>query len=111
MSQRDAVAGHISRDDSPRAPTHLSAAVRRLWRDTVRAFEFAPTELALLESALRSLDRAESARAQVEAEGITVATERTGAVHVHPAVRVEAEARREFRISWRTLGLVDPEGK
>jgi len=83
----------------------------RLWRDVVRAFEFGPTDLVLLESAFRSLDRAESCRAQVDREGVTVLTERTGAVHVHPAVRVEAEARREFRISWRALGLVDVAGK
>ena len=110
MNQRDPVVGSIGTRPT-RAPAHLSAVSGRLWRDVVRAFEFAPSELVLLESALRSLDRAESARAQVEAEGITVATARTGVVHVHPAVRVEAEARREFRISWRTLGLVDPDGK
>ena len=110
MTPADPVAGTLGKAP-PRAPANLSAMSRRLWRDVVRAFEFGHADLVLLESAFRSLDRAESCRAQVAREGVTVVTERTGAVHVHPAVRVEAEARREFRISWRALGLLDGAGK
>lgn len=91
-------------------PPGLSLPARRLWTDAVSAFPFRPTELALLESALRALDRAEAARAQVEAEGLTVVTEATGAVRAHPSIRTEAESRREFRLTWRALGLVDSSG-
>lgn len=111
MPMSESVAGKIKpKPDPPRAPAHLSNSSQRLWRETVRSFDFAGTELALLESALRSLDRAEEARALVEEEGLTTVTESSGTVHAHPAVRIEAEARREFRIAWRTLGLVDSEG-
>lgn len=91
-------------------PDGLSDEAAGIWSDTLASYAFAPSELALLESALRSLDRAEVARAQVEDEGITVTTESSGAVRAHPAIRIENEARREFRLTLRVLGLVDPSG-
>jgi phage terminase small subunit len=93
-----------------RAPTGLSASARGIWRSTLERFPFRLTELALLESALRALDRAEAARAVVEREGLTVVTPDSGVIRPHPACSIEAEARREFRIAWRTLGLVDSSG-
>jgi phage terminase small subunit len=112
MTDRD-VAGRIPPTGSieiPPPPDGLSAAAAALWRDTLGRFAFHATELALVTSALRSLDRAERAREVVEAEGLTVTTDSTGATRAHPAIRVEAESRREFRLTWRTLGLVDAKG-
>ncbi|HUE96841.1 MAG TPA: P27 family phage terminase small subunit [Longimicrobiaceae bacterium] len=94
----------------PSAPEGLSESGARLWASALERFPFRPTELALLESALRALDRAEKARAVVECEGLTVETPSSGVVRPHPACSIEAEARREFRIAWRTLGLVDSNG-
>ena len=94
----------------PPPPDGLSEGSAKLWRTTVSEFVFGSTELALLESALRALDRAEEARSIVEEAGPVWVTERTGAIHAHPCVRIEAEARREFRLCWRQLGLVDADG-
>jgi hypothetical protein len=51
------------------------------------------------------LDRADSARRIVEREGLTTTTKATGAVHVHPLVRVEREARQQFLAAWQALSL------
>ena len=105
------IAGRIAGPpDIPPPPDGLSEDAGRLWRETLARYCFAPSELALVESALRSLDRAEAARALVEAEGLCTTTESSGAVRAHPAIRIENEARREFRLTWRVLGLVDPSG-
>ena len=36
---------------------------------------------------------------------LTVVTERTKAVHVHPLLKTETELRRQFATIWATLGL------
>lgn len=104
------VVGHIEPGDMPVPPADLSESSRRLWRDTVKEFEFGPTELALLESGCRAWDRGERARAIIEEEGMYYVTERSGVPHLHPAVRAEAEAQREFRLTWRQLGLATAQG-
>ncbi len=65
----------------------------------------APERLALLQAALEALDRADSARITVETEGMTSTTKTTGAVHIHPLVKVERESRAQFMRAWDQLGL------
>lgn len=60
---------------------------------------------AIVEQALRSLDRAEAARLAIAEAGMTTQTKTTGAVHVHPLVKVEREARQQFMRAWEALGL------
>jgi P27 family predicted phage terminase small subunit len=103
------VAGRIERPNLPRAPNGLSPSSRRLWKQAVGEFVFGPAELALLESACRSWQRAEQARELLDREGITTVSA-AGMHHPHPAVRIERDAAREFRICWAKLGLVDPSG-
>lgn len=55
-----------------------------------------PGRLALLEQALRARDRAEECRALIAAQGLVTITKRTGAVHVHPLVKAEKDARAGF---------------
>jgi phage terminase small subunit len=112
MTDRD-VAGRIPPTggiEIPPPPEDLSGAAAELWRETLGRFPFLATELALVTSGLRSLDRAEYAREVLKVEGLTLTTESTGVTRAHPLIRVEAEARREFRLTWRTLGLVDAKG-
>lgn len=64
----------------------------------------------LLQVALEALDRADQARAIVDREGLTTTTETTGAVHVHPALKIEKDARADFMRAWDKLFLHwDPE--
>lgn len=93
-----------------KAPQGLSPAARRHWARVTATYDFAEAELVLLESALRALDRAEKAREKVQKEGMTVVTPGSGVTRPHPAASIEDAARREFRIAWKTLGLVSRDG-
>jgi hypothetical protein len=59
----------------------------------------------MLQAALEALDRADQARAEVSAGKLTTTTETTGAVHVHPLVKVEREQRQQFARIFSDLGL------
>ena len=61
--------------------------------------------MALLQVALESLDRADQARVEVEKTGMTSTTKTTGAVHLHPLLRVERESRQQFGKLWQQLDL------
>src|SRR5437867_11960339 len=86
------------------APEGLSERSRRVWEAETRRTKSAG-RLLLLEQALRCLDRADDLRALVDIGGLTTTTERTGAVHVHPLVKVEqAERALAFKLA-RALNL------
>ena len=59
----------------------------------------------MLQVALESLDRADEARQAITAEGLTKKTESTGAVHVHPLLKVERDCRNQFAQIWGRLKL------
>ena len=59
----------------------------------------------MVTEALRALDRADQAAAILEAEGLTFTTATTGAVHVHPLLKVERESRAMFAKLWADLHL------
>jgi P27 family predicted phage terminase small subunit len=87
------------------APAHLSDRSKRLWAELVPRRARSTGRLALLQAALEALDRAEQARSEVSTGKLTTTTETTGAVHVHPLVKVEREARQQFARIWSDLGL------
>ena len=92
------------KDEFP-APSHLSDRSRSLWASIVPERGKSPGRLALLQAALEALDRADSAIAEIATAGLTTTTKTTGAVHVHPLVKVEREARAQFASIWNQLGL------
>ncbi len=77
------------------APAHLSERSKRLWAELAGKIETAG-RLALFQSALEALDRADEARAIVQAEGLILRTLGTGTAHIHPAAKLELEARDQF---------------
>jgi P27 family predicted phage terminase small subunit len=89
---------------APSAPTHLSDRARLLWDQLVPQTATAARRT-LLAAALENLDRADAARRTVEAEGMTSKTQSTGALHVHPLLRVETEARWQAVKILQVLGL------
>lgn len=89
----------------PEPPAHLSEKAKALWREVVPRRCRSPERIALLEVALRSLDRADMAAAAIESEGMITKTETTGAVHVHPLVKVERESRQLFARIWGSMSL------
>lgn len=89
----------------PDPPEHLSGRSRELWRklgpDEAKSIE----RRTLFQAGLEALDRADEARRIIQAEGMISKTTTTGAVHVHPAVKVEREARAQFVRIWDLLNL------
>ncbi|TWT37481.1 hypothetical protein KOR34_24330 [Posidoniimonas corsicana] len=86
-------------------PPHLSPRAVALWHEYVPEKARSAGRLALVQTALESLDRADAARAEVEAAGMTTTTKSTGAVHVHPLIKVEREGRQMFAKLWGELGF------
>lgn len=87
------------------APAGLSERSRALWHAHVPARAATPGRQALLEQALRSLDRADEARQAIAGEGMTTRTESTGALHVHPLTKIELQHRQLFSRLWIQLGF------
>jgi phage terminase small subunit len=90
----------------PKAPRGLSRRSQRLWRDVLRDFDLGSHEQALLEESLRALDRADEARAALDAAGLTY-LDRFGSPKARPEVAVERDSRGLFVRTLRELGL-DP---
>jgi phage terminase small subunit len=86
-------------------PEHLSDRSKALWAELVPKRSRSAGRLVLLQSALEALDRADQARLELAAATLTTTTETTKAVHVHPLVKVEREARQQFARIWSDLGL------
>jgi phage terminase small subunit len=86
-------------------PADLSDRARELWNSAVPAHADGLCRQATVAEALRALNRADQARAIIDAEGMTFVTEGTGTVHVHPLVKVERESRQLFFRLWSGLGL------
>jgi P27 family predicted phage terminase small subunit len=91
--------------EPPAPPKGLSAASRRWWRRLAGDYGIrdAAGEL-LLETALRSLDRAEQARAVLDRDGVTSLDSR-GRPKQHPAVTVERDARAGMLAALKALNL------
>jgi P27 family predicted phage terminase small subunit len=73
--------------DVPPPPAHLSPSSAQLWRSTVERFILEPHHLVLLKVLCEGLDRYETARQQLQCEGLTVAG-REGGIRPHPAAAI-----------------------
>ena len=92
-------------DHLPPPPKGLSREAQRWWRRLHTAFDLADEDaLFLLESALRSFDRAEAARRRIDQEGLTV-TDRFGQAKAHPLTVVERDSRGQFLQGMKALNL------
>jgi hypothetical protein len=78
----------------------------RLWRKIVGEYDFSDSAgQAMLTAACLSLDRADSLRAKIAAEGEVVTT--PFGPRLHPAVGAEQQARNSCARILKQLGLVD----
>ena len=94
----------MSENELP-VPEGLSERSQKLWQEATARRCRSACRLELLTQALRALDRAEAARRIIGREGMTTRTVTTNAVHAHPALKVEQQARGQFLRSWKALGL------
>jgi P27 family predicted phage terminase small subunit len=90
------------------APTGLSKAGRELWSRLVAEFGIVDAGgLAVLEQGLRSWERAEQARRQLDREGLTF-RDRWGQARPNPALPVERDARAAFLSAIKQLQIEIP---
>lgn len=89
---------------SPKAPSHLSAAMKRWYASVVGEYALEPHHLRLLELACESYDRCEQARRTISREGPTF-VDRFGQPRAHPATKVEHDSALRFGRLLRELDL------
>lgn len=96
---------------TPRPPRHLGKPGRALWRSIQDDFGIDDASgLALLTAACEARDRAELAREQIAAEGMTFRDSK-GSPKPHPLLAVERDARSAAVAALRALNLdVEPTG-
>ena len=94
----------------PEPPEHLSARSKELWRELVRRRADSAERQALLLAGLEDLDRVAVMRELIARDGVMLTSRRSGLSRVHPAVKLETDARRRFVRIWKTLGLNWPAG-
>jgi len=87
-----------------KAPRHLKAATRRWWESVASDWLLEEHHLRLLTLAGEAWDRCTQARTLIAKEGLTVPT-KAGGPRLHPAVRVETDARLAFARLLRELDL------
>lgn len=87
------------------APDGLSDRSRALWAEVVPYRAVSAGRIALVEEALRALDRADQMRVTVDKDGPLTVNETTGMTHVHPCVKIERESRQAFSRLWTQMGL------
>ena len=88
----------------PPPPRGLSKASRRLWTEILTTHEADATAQAQLMAALHALDRAESCRAKIHKEGLTINVP-NGGLRPHPLVRIQQNAERFANDVFKALGL------
>lgn len=79
--------------EEPKTPTHLRAAGRDLWNDSLADVEFSPQELSILEEACRTRDNVRALDAAVRQDGVMIKSSQ--GMRLHPAI---AEARQQRRV-------------
>ena len=87
------------------APEHLSPRARQLWAELVPSRADTAERQVLLCTALEDLDRIDEMRELLKREGVLIVSARSRLPHTHPALKLEAEARRRFLAAWRALNL------
>ena len=86
-------------------PDSLSARSKGLWVQLVPGQVRAPARRQALAVALTGLDRLDQITAALRDQPLVKVTASSGAVHLHPLIRAESSARRDFLGIWERLGL------
>lgn len=84
-------------------PLHLTPSSREWWTSVIRDYELEEHHLRLLQLACEAWDRAQTARARLDAEGLMVLGK--DGPRPHPCVAIERDARLGFARMLRELDL------
>ncbi|WP_413614899.1 P27 family phage terminase small subunit [Halomonas cupida] len=94
-----------AREQLEGTPEHLSLPARYLWKTIRDDYDLGDEAAqAILTAAFEAWDRAKRARERLKEDGEYI-NDRFGQVVVHPAVKVEREARNQFLSAIKQLGL------
>lgn len=88
-------------------PSHLSESAQSWWQSAVKEYVLEPHHLRLLQLAGEAWDRAQTARAVIDKDGITFKDDRNN-IRAHPAIAIERDARTGFARLVRELDLDVP---
>lgn len=94
----------MGKSKMPRPPATLGEAGRKYWRTVYETFIVEGHHVDILRSACEQLDRASSARAEIQCKGVVV-VDRFGQPKASPAVEIERQAHSTFLKLARELGL------
>ena len=88
-----------------KAPKHLSAEGKKIWKEILAEYSIDDAAgLRILRVALESFDRAQSARATIDKDGMTV-IDKAGQVKSHPLLPIERDSRAAFLSGLKALNL------
>jgi phage terminase small subunit len=90
--------------EPPPPPLHLSPSTQQWWRTTVEAYVLQDHHLKLLQLCMEAWDRAQAARAQLDAEGL-LSPGRAGTMRAHPCISIERDSRLAVARLLRELDL------
>jgi P27 family predicted phage terminase small subunit len=91
-------------------PAGLSRRGAELWQRLQAEYRVVDSAgLAVLEQGIRSFDRAEEARHELDRTGCVV-RDRWNQLKAHPATTIERDARAAFLAALKQLGVEIPEG-
>lgn len=89
-------------------PKGLSREARRIWKEVIEGWELDTRSLTLLRVACESFDDMESARKEINQEGLIIKAP-SGQKRKNPAVEALKAARDNFLRAWQALNLdVEP---
>lgn len=87
------------------APDHLTEPSQALWTELVPLRCRSAERLEALTTALEARDRLRQIHSELTGEQLTLRTGRFGVERIHPLLKHEQEARKQFIKLWRDLGL------
>ena len=91
----------------PKASVQLTAKAHAVRRRILAEWELTDAQVILLDRALSYSDLADRYQAVLDAEGLTMVNEQSGAARPHPALAALKLARGNFLTAWRMLELRD----
>ncbi len=90
--------------NNPKPPKHLRETTAKWWESVMAEYALEPHHVKLLTLAAESWDRGQQAREALETEGL-IYTDRFGAPHARPEVKIESDSRIAFARLIRELAL------
>lgn len=86
-------------------PKHLSKESKLMWKKIISAYEIEDEAgLKILRTACESFDRGQSAREQIDRDGLTV-EDAKGQQKPHPLLTIERDSRQGFLAAIKQLNL------